>query len=63
VGTTFKIPIPPKYERPPAAAIESVHPGKGWLSAQAIIDGLMITVFTCPWLFSRFFSAKFFEKV
>jgi hypothetical protein len=43
---------------PPAAEIESVHPGKGSLSLEIIIDGLKISNGTFPRCFYKFLSDK-----
>lgn len=48
---------------PPAAAVESVHPSKGSLADDAIIDGLNITTFKSPCFFLNTFSVRFLVKV
>jgi len=56
-------PKPVSRVRPPAAETESVQPGKGWLKAEVIIDGLQIISLTFPLFYIKFFSDKFLVNV
>jgi len=57
------MPRDPKYVRPPAAEIESVHPSYGSAVEEAMIEGLTITTLTCYLFFLMYFSARFLLKV